>query len=63
MSIPLLSVSVIFYVIGLFLITQSCTDFVLRRKIWGFNWKRMQWQPLTPYRAHPLNIARFMYAA
>jgi hypothetical protein len=49
------------FTVGLFLITQSCTDFVLRREIFGFNWRARQWQLLNHPRSFWLNILRFIF--
>ena len=47
------------FIVGLFLITQSGTDFALRREIFGFNWRVRQWQLLNNPRSFSLNIVRF----
>ena len=48
------------FIVGLFLITQSCTDFVLRREILGFNWRARRWQVLDNPRSFSLNLLRFV---
>jgi hypothetical protein len=49
------------FIVGLFLITQSCTDFTLQREIFGFNWRARQWQVLNYPRSFGLNMLRFAF--
>jgi hypothetical protein len=49
------------FIVGLFLIPQSCTDFALQREIFGFNWRARQWQVLDNPRSFSLNMLRFVF--
>ena len=61
MLLKLLLGSALFYLTGLYLLTQSCTDFLLKRDIFAFNLRLKQWYHLTGNHAHLLTLTRFAY--